>query len=88
MPGRCTLTATSSPVSSVAMWTWAIEAAAAGSPSKWAKIWLSGLPNSDSTTARTTSKAQRAPVAQATELGNQLVGSTPSPDEMTWPSLM
>jgi len=75
MPGRCTLTATSSPVSSVAMWTWAIEAAAAGSPSKWAKIWLSGLPNSDSTTARTTSKGSAGTRSrQATELGNQLVG--------------
>ena len=51
--GRCTLTTTDSPVTSVAACTCAIDAAASGSGEKDAKTWSSGRPRSDSTMART-----------------------------------
>ena len=73
--GRWTLTTTSSPVSSVAAWTWAIDAAASGSGSKRSKTASSGRPRSSSTTARThRERLGRHLVAAALELGHQLLG--------------
>ena len=73
--GRCTFTTTSSPVTSRAAWTWAIDAAAIGRSSKCANTVSSGAPRSPSTTRRMACvRLGRDLVAQLLELGHQLVG--------------
>ena len=87
--GRCTLTTTSSPVCSCAACTWAIDAAAIGRVSNDVNTASSGRPSSDSTVRRTTSNGSagtwsRQRLNSSTSSG----GNRPSPEEMTWPSLM
>ena len=53
-PGRCTFTATSSPVTRVARCTWAREAEPNGLESMWEKISSMGLPYSSASVSITT----------------------------------
>jgi hypothetical protein len=55
--GRCTFTTTSSPVGSVARWTWPIEAAAIGISSKVRNACSIVSPSSSSIMRRTSAKA-------------------------------
>ena len=87
--GRCTLTTTSSPVRSVAACTWAMEAAASGVRSKWAKTDSSGAPSSDSTTWRTAHHGSAGTWSRHfLNSATSSSGKRPSPLEMIWPSLM
>ena len=87
--GRCTFTTTSSPVRSVAPWTWAIEAAASGVVSKRANTSSIGLPSSASTTARMSSQVSGGTWSRHfLDSATSSSGNRPSPLEMIWPSLM
>ena len=85
--GRCTLTTTRSPPSSVATWTWPIVPAARGSGSIEAKTSSHGTPSSCSMT-RTTSSS----VSGATESWSFASSSASSGEirsgrvERIWPS--
>ena len=80
--GRCTFTTTVSPVSSVAAWTCAMDAAARGSRSKDENTASSGRPSSASTVVRTEAKdsagtRSRRSLNSPTSSG----GNSPSPPE-------
>ena len=74
--GRCTLTTTSSPVCSVAAWTWAIEAAASGRAVELGEHRLEAVrPSSRLDDRRTASPGLgRHLVAALLELGDELLG--------------
>ena len=59
-PGRCTLTTTRSPLSSVALCTWPIVPAASGSGSIEAKTSSQGTPSSSSITCTTSASVSGA----------------------------
>ena len=87
--GRCTLTTTSVPSSSVARWTWAIDAAATGVRSKVAKVVGILRPSSSSTTRCTTGHGSAGTWSR--HFLNSVTtssGKMPSPDERICPSLM
>ena len=89
MVGRWTLTTTSSPVWSRATWTWAIDAAARGTGSKFEKTASSGWLSSSSMTRRTESNdSARTWSRHNLNSPTSSAGNRPSPLEMIWPSLM
>ena len=87
--GRCTFTTTSSPVRSVAAWTWAIDAAASGVGEKNEKTSSRRQPRSDSTTWRTTENGSAGTWSRHfLNSPTNSAGNRPSPLEMICPSLM
>ena len=89
IPGRWTLTTTSSPVIRWAAWTCAIEAAARGTSENQENTSSRGFPRSSSTTRRTESNDSAGTWSRHNL--NSLTssaGNRPSPLEMIWPSLM
>ncbi len=86
---RWTFTTTCSPVSSVAAWTWAIEAAASGVSSNVENTSSSRAPRSCSTVSRTTSNGSAFTWSRHfLNSATSWAGNSPSPAEMIWPSLM
>lgn len=87
MPGRCTFSTTASPVSSIAAWTCAMDAAPSGTVSMPAKQAPSGRPSSDSITLRISSKGSGG--TESWSFFSSSVNSRGSRcvrDESSWPS--
>jgi hypothetical protein len=88
MPGRCTLTTTFSPPTSVAVCTWAMEAEASGLGSS-AVSFTASAPSSAATIFCTSSKANgRTRSRHLVNSSLQCLGKTPVDEAMIWPNLM
>ena len=89
MWGRCTLTTTLVPSSSVAPWTCAIDAAAIGSWSNVANTDSRGASSSVSTVSRTWSHVSAGTWSRHFFISvTSSSGKRPSPELMIWQSLM
>ena len=89
IPGRSTLTTTSSPVGRRAGWTWASEAAPIGSGATQEKTWESGRPKSSSIWRTTSANRSGGTSSWSPESSWVISGGRMSTRvERNWPSLM